>query len=170
MTISDLTPPVGDIEYVPTPPAVLDQMIEAANLREHDVVYDLGCGDARLLVAAAERYEARGRGFDLDPARVLESRTNVDAAGLSQLVTIEQRDFFDVDLRPATVVMLYLSPELNVRLLPQLRQLNPGARIIAHDFDIAGIDFEQVWVVRAPNHRARPKMRDHLVLKWTAPI
>lgn len=159
-----------DIEYVPTPPAVLDQMLEAADLDDGDLVYDLGCGDGRVVIEAARRYGARGVGIDLDPLRVAEARSNVARAGVGDLVAIEHADIFGVDLRPASVVTLYLLPDLNVRLLPQLRQLDDGARVISHDFPIAGVDYDEIWTIVTEHHRPRPKLREHYVLKWIAPL
>jgi SAM-dependent methyltransferase len=163
-------PPALDIEYVPTPHNVVTKMLAVAKVKKTDVVYDLGCGDGRLLVAAAKKYGAKGYGFDLDPVRVEEARANVKKAGVEHLVTIEQKNIFDVDLSPATVVTLYLLPELNVRLIPQLQQLAPGARIVSHDFDMQGVDYEQAWTVIADHHRPPPKKREHYIYKWTAPL
>ena len=162
--------PSLDIEYVPTPHNVVEKMLSVAKVKKTDVVYDLGCGDGRLLVAAAKKYGAKGFGFDLDPVRVEEARANVKKAGVEDLVTIEQKNIFDVDLRPATVVTLYLLPELNVRLIPQLQQLAPGSRIVSHDFDMQGVDYEQSWTLVADHHRPPPKKRDHYIYKWTAPL
>jgi SAM-dependent methyltransferase len=128
-----------DILYVPTPEAVVSRMLEVARVGPADLVYDLGCGDGRIVIEAARRYGAHAVGFDIDPALVAEARRNVNAAGVQQLVRIEQHDIFELDLSPASVVALYLLPELNVRLLPQLRRLRPGSRVVSHDFDIAGV-------------------------------
>lgn len=128
-----------DVLYVPTPDTVVDRMLELARVGEGDVVYDLGCGDGRIVVAAAERYGARAIGYDIDPARVAEARQNVRDHHVEHLVQIEQRDIFTLDLSPASVVALYLLPELNVKLLPQLERMKPGSRIVSHDFDIAGV-------------------------------
>jgi len=159
-----------DIEYVPTPPNVVAKMLEVAAVTKDDVVYDLGCGDGRIVIAAAKEKGARGFGFDIDPERVAESRKNVEAAGVGHLVTIEQRDIFNVDLSPASVVTLYLLPELNVRLIPQLQKLKDGARIVSHDFDMKGVQHEDVWTVMAPRHRPPPGDREHYVYLWRAPI
>lgn len=137
-----------DVSYVPTPEPVVDRMLELARVGRNDVVYDLGCGDGRIVIAAARRHGARAVGFDIDPARVAEARRNVAAAGVEQLVRIEQRDVFELDLTPATVVTLYLLPELNVRLLPQLERLRPGSRVVSHDFDIAGVVPSQTLALR----------------------
>ncbi|MBC8072265.1 MAG: class I SAM-dependent methyltransferase, partial [Deltaproteobacteria bacterium] len=162
--------PALDIEYVPTPMKVVDKMLEVAAITKDDVVYDLGCGDGRLLVAAAEKYGARGRGFDLDPDRIAEARANVEKAKVGHLVTIEQKNIFDVDLTPATVVTLYLLPELNVRLVPQLEKLAPKSRIVSHDFDIEGYDPDDIWKVIAKHHRPPARNRAHYVYLWTAPL
>jgi len=137
-----------DVEYVPTVPEVVDKMLEVARVEEKDVVYDLGCGDGRILVEAARKYGAHGVGVDIDPVRVMEARENVKKNGVERLVRIEQGDLFTVDLSPATVVTLYLLPELNVRLVPQLEKLQNGARIVSHDYAIEGVPHERSWSVR----------------------
>jgi SAM-dependent methyltransferase len=154
-----------DVLYVPTPEPVVERMLELANVGPSDVVYDLGCGDGRIVVMAAQRYGARAVGFDIDPARVAEARRNVAAAGIEQLVRIEQRDIFELDLSPASVVTLYLLPELNVRLLPQLERLKPGTRIVSHDFDIAG-----VVPTRELSLRPDPTGPDHSVYFFELPL
>jgi SAM-dependent methyltransferase len=158
------------VEFVATPHSVVAKMLEVANIGERDVVYDLGGGDGRLVIEAARRYGARGVGVELDPDRVAEARANVAAAGLEALVSIEHQDLFAIDLTPASVVLLYLLPTLNVRLLPQLARLAPGSRIVSHDYDIEGVEYDDVWVLRAEHHRAHPKVRQHVVLLWTTPL
>jgi SAM-dependent methyltransferase len=128
-----------DVLYVPTPQDVVEAMLVLARVGKDDVVYDLGCGDGRIVVTAAERYGARAVGYDIDPERVREARQNVAAHHVEPLVSIEQRDIFTLDLSTASVVALYLLPELNVKLLPQLERMKPGSRIVSHDFDIAGV-------------------------------
>lgn len=128
-----------DVIYVPTPEPVVDRMLELAAIEANDVVYDLGCGDGRIVIAAAQRYGVKAWGFDIDPVRVAEARENAQAAGVEDLVTIEQKDIFTLDLAPASVITLYLLPELNVRLIPQLTRLKPGSRIVSHDFGIEGV-------------------------------
>lgn len=125
-----------DVGFVPTPPGAVERMIEMAELEPGDVVYDLGCGDGRIVVAAARRQRVKAIGVDINPERVAESRENVRAAGLESSVEIRQADIFALDLRDADVVFLYLTPRLNERLMPQLRQLKPGARIISYEFDM----------------------------------
>src|SRR5438445_5763984 len=109
-----------DVIYVPTPQAVVDKMLQMAEVKKGDVVYDLGCGDGRIVVTAAKKYGCKAVGFDIDPDRVKEARENVRKAGVGDLVTIKQEDIFKQDLSKASVVTLYLLPELNVRLIPQL--------------------------------------------------
>lgn len=133
-----------DVVYVPTPHDVVNRMLELAVVRKEDVVYDLGCGDGRIVVTAAKKHGCRGLGFEIDPERVAESRENIRKAGVSDLVAIKQEDIFTLDLRPASVVTLYLLPELNVRLIPQLEKLKPGSRVVTHDFDIDGVKPDRV--------------------------
>lgn len=123
--------------FVATAPEVVDAMLEAAKVGPGDVVYDLGCGDGRIVVAAASRYGARGVGVDLDPERIREARENASRAGVSDRVTFLVQDLFATDVTPATVVALYLSPDVNLRLRPKLlRELRPGSRVVSHQFDM----------------------------------
>jgi ribosomal protein L11 methylase PrmA len=161
---------VPDILFVPTPQNIVDKMLDVARVSSKDLVYDLGCGDGRILVTAASRFGARGVGFDIDPDRVAESRANVLAAGVQNLVTIEQKNVFEVDLSPATVVALYLLPNLNVRLIPQLEKLGQGARVVSHDFDIDGVTPTGQWKIIAPMPSEPDKLRNHTVFLWQAPI
>lgn len=161
---------VPDIEYVPTPENVVAKMLEVAAIKKDDVLYDLGCGDGRIVVTAAKKFGIKAKGFDVDPQRIKESKENVEKNGVGHLVTIEQKDIFEVDLSPATVVTLYLLPELNVRLIPQLEKLKPGSRIVSHDFDMEGVDPVKWWTVMAPDHRPPHKDREHYVYLWKAPI
>jgi SAM-dependent methyltransferase len=160
---------VPDIEYVPTPQNVVDKLLEVAKIGKDDVLYDLGCGDGRIVINAAKRFGIRAVGFDIDPKRVAESRANVKSNGVEHLVTIEQKDIFTVDLSKATVVTLYLLPELNVRLIPQLEKLKPGSRIVSHDFDMEGVEPERTWTVIARDHR-EPVNREHYVYLWKTPL
>ena len=125
-----------DVGFVPTPPSAVARMVEMADIRPGDSVYDLGCGDGRIVIAAAKEQKIKAVGVDIDPERVAESREKVRAAGLESSVEIRQADVFDLDLSGADVVFLYLTPRLNARLMPQLRKLKPGARIISYEFDM----------------------------------
>jgi hypothetical protein len=160
---------VPDIEYVPTPQNVVDKMLEVAKVGKDDVLYDLGCGDGRIPVTAAKKFGIKTWGFDIDPQRVKESKENAKKNGVEHLVTIEQKDIFKVDLTPATVVTLYLLPELNVKLIPQLDKLKANSRIVSHDFDMEGVKYEKWWTVIAKDHRT-PKDREHYVYLWKTPL
>jgi precorrin-6B methylase 2 len=126
-----------DVPYDPTPQPVVEEMLKLAEVKTGDVVYDLGCGDGRIVVTAAKIYGVRAVGVDLDPERVRESEENVRINGLENLVTIRHENIFDTDLSEATVVTLYLYPSVNLALKPiLLNQLKPGSRIVSHAFDM----------------------------------
>jgi len=157
-----------DVWYVATPHDIVDRMLYEAKVRTGDVVYDLGCGDGRMVIAAAKKFGTRGVGIDLDPARIKEARANAKAQGVDRLVTFRVADLFETDLREATVVMLYLLPEVNRRLKPKLfAELRPGARVVSHDFDMGrdwppdrsvklGSDGIYMWVMPPLAERAKP--------------
>jgi uncharacterized protein (TIGR03000 family) len=140
--------PITDVEYEPTPQEVVDALLRLAKVTSKDVVWDLGCGDGRIPVTAAKDYACKAFGFDIDPERVKDSLANVRKCGVERLVTIEQRDIFTLDLsKGPTIVTLYLLPRLNARLLPQLRKLPPGARIISVAHRMADIKPDERIVV-----------------------
>ena len=121
--------------YVPTPYHVVNRMLDLANVTKDDVVYDLGCGDGRIVITAAERYGARGVGIDYDPERIAEARANAERRGVQHLVTFIEQDAMQADVSEATVVTLYLLSSSNRKLRPILtRQLRPGSRIVSHAF------------------------------------
>jgi arylsulfatase A-like enzyme len=154
-----------DVIYVPTPQKVVEKMLEMAQVTKDDVVYDLGCGDGRIVVTAAKKYGCRAYGFDVDPRRIKESLENVEKSGVGDLVTIEQKDIFTLDLSKANVITLYLLPSLNVKLIPQLEKLKPGSRIVSHDFSMRGVTPDQVVNVQGDDSTL-----DHTVYLWTAPL
>jgi SAM-dependent methyltransferase len=158
-------PAVIFVEFVTTPQDVVDRMLELARVGPNDVVYDLGCGDGRIVITAAKKYGCRAVGFELDRLRVREARANAIESGVADRVTIELKDALTVDLRPATVVTLYLGTELNARLVPQLQQLPPGSRIVSHDFGIEGFPADET--VRMTS---REDNRDHLIHLWNGPL
>jgi cyclopropane fatty-acyl-phospholipid synthase-like methyltransferase len=128
-----------DIGYIPSPNEVVQAMLDLAEIQPQDVLYDLGCGDGRIAIAAAQQFGIRTVGIDIDPARILDARIQAKQSGVGDRATFLQQDLYTCTFADATVVTLYLLPHLNVRLLPQLRsQLQSGARIISHDFDMAG--------------------------------
>jgi SAM-dependent methyltransferase len=123
--------------YVATEPRIVGAMLDLAKVTGDDTVYDLGCGDGRIVIAAAQKYGARGVGIDINPARIEEARANAREAGVDDRVSFEANDLFDADIRSATVVALYLLPDVNLRLRPRLeRELKPGTRIVSHAFDM----------------------------------
>lgn len=123
--------------YVTSPPQIVGAMLDLAQVNSSDTVYDLGCGDGRIVISAAKKYGARGVGIDINPARIEEARANARSAGVTDRVSFEVNDVFDADIRNATVVALYLLPEANMRLRPRLaRELKPGTRIVSHSFDL----------------------------------
>ncbi len=126
-----------DVPFVPSPNAVVEGMLKLAQVNSTDTVYDLGCGDGRIVIMAATNYKAHGVGVDIDPARIQEARRNAQNAGVENLVRFEQNDLFKVDIRKATVVTLYLLPNVNQKLKPKLlNELRPGSRIVSHSFDM----------------------------------
>jgi tRNA G37 N-methylase Trm5 len=126
-----------DVIFVPTPYEVVDEMLRLANVKKGDVLYDLGSGDGRIPVAAAKRFGVRAVGIDIDPKRIEEANENARKNGVTRLVTFRQEDLFKTDFSEATVVTLYLLPDLNVKLRPRLlEELRPGTRIVSHQFDM----------------------------------
>ncbi|MFZ2146126.1 MAG: methyltransferase domain-containing protein [Sedimentisphaerales bacterium] len=154
-----------DVIFVPTPQVAVDKMLELAEVKKDDLVYDLGCGDGRIVVTAAKRYGCKAVGFDIDPRRVKESLENVQKNNVGHLVRIEQRDIFTLDLSKANVITLYLLPELNVKLIPQLEKLKPGSRIVSHDFDMRGVKPDKVVKVTSDN-----EYNEHTIYLWTTPL
>ena len=129
----------GEVPFVPTPPDVVDRMLEMAQVKSGDVIYDLGSGDGRIVIQAAKRYGVRGVGIEIDPDLVQKARENAFREKVDHLVEFRAQDALTVDVSPATVVMLYMLPEFNAKLRPIFdRQLKSGARVVSHDFEIQG--------------------------------
>jgi uncharacterized protein (TIGR03000 family) len=148
----DLRPPgqrpIPDVEYEPTPQKVVDALLRLAKVKSNDVLWDLGCGDGRIPVTAAKEYGCKAWGFDIDPERVADSRASARKNHVENLVTIERRDIFTLDLSQGpTIVTLYLLPRLNVRLLPQLRKLPPGTRVVSVAHRLGDIEPDERIVV-----------------------
>lgn len=154
-----------DVVYVPTPHDVVARMLKTAKVKKGDVVYDLGCGDGRIVVTAAKKYGCKGIGFDIDPERLKESNANVKKAGVEKLVKIMDKDIFKVDLSKASVITLYLLPSLNRRLVPQLNKMKPGSRVVSHEYSIAGYKPEKVI-----NIKSREDNAEHTIYLWTIPL
>ena len=159
-----------DVIYVPTPQPVVNKMLEMAEVKPGDVVYDLGCGDGRIVVAAAKKYGVKAVGFDIDPQRVKEALDNVRSNRVEHLVTIKQVDIFTLDLRAASVVTLYLLPDLNVRLMPQLEKLKSGSRIVSHEFAMRGAKPAQTERISIPSEEeSEQDSGEHTIYKWIVP-
>ena len=152
-----------DVIFVPTPQEVVDKMLDLAEVKKGDLVYDLGCGDGRIVVGAAKR-GAKAVGFDVDPQRIRESRDNVRSNKVGDRAEIRQEDIFTVDLSKANVITLYLLPSLNVKLIPQLEKLKPGSRIVSHAFDMEGVKPDKVVHVECKDGLQRT------VYLWTTPL
>ncbi len=154
-----------DVIFVPTPQDVVDKMLELAEVKKDDLIYDLGCGDGRIVVTAAKRYGCRAIGYDIDPERIEESLENVEKNKVGNLVRIEQKDIFTLDLSQANVITLYLLPSLNVKLIPQLEKLRPGSRIVSHDFRMKGVKPDKVLKVTSDEDQ-----EVHKIFLWTSPF
>ncbi len=154
-----------DVIFVPTPQNVVDKMLELAEVTKDDIVYDLGCGDGRIVVTAAQKYGCKAIGYDIDPKRIQESRENVEKNNVANLVQIEQEDIFTLDLSKANVITLYLLPDLNVKLIPQLQKLKPGSRIVSHDFAMRGVTPEQVVDLTSDEDEV-----GHTIYLWRTPL
>lgn len=152
--------------YVPTPRHVVLRMLELAEVSADDVVYDLGSGDGRILITAAQEYGARGVGVEIDSQLVQRARRRAQQAGVADLVTFRQGNLFDTDLRDATVVTLYLWPDMNNRLRPKLqRELDPGDRVVSHSFDIDQWPADTTVEMQTPSPNAPTKP----LFRWTIP-
>ena len=148
-----------DVIYVPTPHEVVDDMLRLANVGKSDILYDLGSGDGRIAIAAAKKFGIRAVGIDIDPERIREANENARRAGVTHLVEFRQEDLFKADFGEATVITLYLLPDLNVKLRPRLLdELKPGTRIVSHQFDMG------TW---KPEKRLESNGR--VVYFWTIP-
>jgi len=154
-----------DVVFVATPQDVVEKMLELAEVKKGDLVYDLGCGDGRICVTAAKKYGCKAVGYDIDPQRVEEALENVEKNNVGHLVRIEQKDIFTLDLSKADVITLYLDPGLNVKLIPQLEMLKPGSRIVSHSFGIEGVKPDKVVTLTS-------KEDDdiHTIYVWSLPL
>ena len=149
-----------DVIFVPTPQDAVEKMLELAEVKKGDVVYDLGCGDGRIVVTAAKKHGAKGIGIDIDPQRIAESKENVRTNGVEKLVTIKNADIFEESFSDATVITLYLLPSLNVKLIPQLEKLKPGTRIVSYQFNMDGVKPKETYT---GNGR-------YTIYKWVTPL
>jgi precorrin-6B methylase 2 len=157
-----------DVIFVPTPQEVVDKMLEVAKVKKDDVVYDLGCGDGRIVCTAAKKYKCKAYGFDIDPERIkdsMASKAKLDA-DIQKLVNFEKKDIFTLDLSKANVITLYLLPSLNVKLIPQLKKMKDGSRIVSHSFDMKGVTPDKGFPIKVKD--ADGFGRD--VYRWTTPL
>jgi SAM-dependent methyltransferase len=126
-----------DVPYVPTTEEAVKAMLKLADVKKTDIVYDLGCGDGRIVIAAAKEYQAHGVGIDINPERIQEAEENAKKAGVDKLVRFEENDLFDADIHQASIVTLFLLNSVNLKLRPKLlRDLKPGTRIVSNTFDM----------------------------------
>ena len=154
-----------EVPYVPTPYEVVREMLKLAQVDEDDVLYDLGCGDGRIVITAAKEFGCRGVGIDIDPQRIEESRVNAEKEGVSDRVKFIEQDLFEADFREATVVTIYLLSNVNIRLRPKLlSELAPGTRLVSHDFNMHEWDDDDS--IRILGDR---EWDHHYLYKWIIP-
>ncbi|MCC6586039.1 MAG: class I SAM-dependent methyltransferase [Bryobacterales bacterium] len=155
----------GDVPYVPTPEEVVDAMLKLADVKKDDVLYDLGCGDGRIVVTAAKNFGVRAVGVDIDPERIREANENAKKAGVADRVKFIEKNLFDADIKDATVVTLYLLPDVNRKLKPKLlKDLRPGTRIVSHQFDMGDwkpakkmdLDYRTLYLWTVPDAKPKP--------------
>jgi len=152
-----------EVPYVPTPENVVDKMLELSQITGSDIVYDLGCGDGRIVITAAQRYGAKGIGIDIDPQRISESRENAEKAEVAERVTFHEMDLFEADISQASVVTLYLLTYVNLKLRPKLfDEIRPGTRIVSHNY---GMDeWKPDYYTEVPG-----RWDSHKVYYWVMP-
>jgi SAM-dependent methyltransferase len=156
-----------DVPYVPTSVEAVQAMLKLADVQRTDLVYDLGCGDGRIVIAAARNFGARGVGIDIDPQRIAEAKENARRAGVEERVRFEQGDLFDADFHEATVVTLFLMSTLNQKLRPKLmKDLRPGTRIVSNTFDMGDWTPEKTFTVGNPQVTA---FLSHRLFLWVVP-
>ena len=154
-----------DVVYVGTPYDIVSQMLHMADVKKDDIVVDLGCGDARMLVLAAQKYGSKGIGYEIDPVMVRESRKNAAKNNVSDLVKIIQADIFTVDISDADVLPIYLLPEMNLRLVPQFETLKPGSRLVFHNYDLEGYVYDKKIEVISNEDNSK-----HTLWLYTTPL
>jgi cyclopropane fatty-acyl-phospholipid synthase-like methyltransferase len=159
--------PNEEIPFVPTPIEVIDRMLEVAEVKKSDVVYDLGSGDGRIVIRAAKKYGVRAVGIEMDALLLEQARRAAKAEGVSQLVDFRSEDALKTDLSPATVVTLYMLPWFNEAVKPNLQSmLRPGARIVAHDFGIEGWKPDKIEKLRQIEIKPGGQRHQHVIYLW----
>lgn len=160
-------PRLPDVPYLPTTEAAVDAMLKLASVKSSDVVYDLGCGDGRLVIAAAKEYGAHGVGIDINPDRIREANANARKAGIENLVRFEENDFFKADIHEATVVTLFLLNSVDLQLRPRLLQeLKPGTRIVSNTFRMGDWTPDREEIVEGTDEKTFFSRKLYL---WTVP-
>ena len=154
-----------EVPYVTTPHDVVDKMLDLCQISQDDIVYDLGCGDGRIVIAAAQKYGCRAIGYDIDEQLIELSKQNARLAGVEDLVEFHARDIYEVDISEADVVTLFLRSHLNLRLLPQLSTLKEGSRVVSHNFDMPGVPAEQHFTMETQEDD-----NFHEVYYWKTPL
>jgi len=159
--------PPDEVPFVGTPMEVVDQMLEMAQVKPGDIVYDLGSGDGRIVIRAAQKYGARGVGVEMDSWLVAKARAAAAKAGVENLVEFRHEDAAKVDLRGATVVTLYMLPWFNDAMKEKFRaELKPGARIVSHDYDIEGWPADKIEMSAVVEQRATGFTHEHTLFLW----
>ena len=155
-----------DVPYVPTTEEAVKAMLKLANVKPTDIVYDLGCGDGRIVIAAAKEYGAHGVGIDINPERIQEAEANAKKAGVEKLVRFEENDLFDADIHQATVVTLFLLERINLKLRPKLlKDLKPGTRIVSNTFEMGDWKPDKELTIGDANEESL----SHRLLLWIVP-
>lgn len=152
-----------DVPYVPTHETIVDMMLEMADVTGDDVLYDLGSGDGRILITAAERFGTSGVGVDLNPERIKEANENARKANVTDKVKFMEGDLFEMDFSEATVITLYLLPSVNMKLRPKILQMKPGTRVVSHNYDMGD------WEPESYQRITTPDGFEHYVYFWTVP-
>lgn len=156
-----------DVPYVPTTEEAVKAMLQLAGVKKGDIVYDLGCGDGRIVVAAAKEFGARGVGIDINPTRIAEAKENAKKAGVEKLVRFEENDLFEADIHEATVVTLFLLSSVNLKLRPKLMaDLKPGTRVVSNTFDMGDWKPEKEMTV---GNEDEASYLSHRLYLWTIP-
>jgi cyclopropane fatty-acyl-phospholipid synthase-like methyltransferase len=160
--------PNEEIPFVPTSIEVIDRMLELAEIKQEDVVYDLGSGDGRIVIRAAKKYGARGVGIEMDPELLQKSRKTAAAEGVGDLVEFRSEDAMRADISPATVITLYMLPWFNEAMRPNFQKyLKPGSRIVAHDFGIEGWEPDKTVKLTKPETKAGGLLHYHTIYLWS---
>lgn len=152
-----------DVPYVPTKEIVVEEMLKMANVNGDDILYDLGSGDGRIPITAAKKWGTRGVGVDLNPQRIEEANENAERANVTDKVTFIEGDLFEQDFSEATVLTLYLLPQVNMKLRPKILNLNPGTRVVSHNYDMGDWEPEKVKKIETDDGKV------HTIYYWVVP-